>query len=239
MYMISPSQVRAARGLLSWTQQDLADAANVGVSSIKIFEKAEEKTDNKLKIPRADLINQLRDTLEGSGIQFLEGDGVKRRCETTRVYKGSDAGDKFFDEMLKAATENDDSILAFFKSQDDLTKYSGEPRRTNLERLNKLHEVVDIKCLVAQPNALFIPTPQFEIRPVPKCAISQISFFVYGDKFAWLDMNAYLDMTIIAIHESTMTLDLTKVFMNYWDHAPVFQAAGSRSERSSELRISV
>ena len=36
--MITPAQCRAARGLLDWTQQELADQARVGVVTVRQFE---------------------------------------------------------------------------------------------------------------------------------------------------------------------------------------------------------
>lgn len=37
--MITPAQCRAARALLDWSQQDLAKAAHLGLSTIRDFEK--------------------------------------------------------------------------------------------------------------------------------------------------------------------------------------------------------
>jgi hypothetical protein len=38
LMQLSPSQCRAARGLLDWTQQELADAARIGVATVRLFE---------------------------------------------------------------------------------------------------------------------------------------------------------------------------------------------------------
>ena len=42
--MITSAQCRAARGLLSWSQQNLADRAGVGIMTIHQFEKEGAKT---------------------------------------------------------------------------------------------------------------------------------------------------------------------------------------------------
>src|SRR5262249_7973016 len=42
--MLTPSQCRAARGLLDWTQQQLADAARVGVATVRLFESEATET---------------------------------------------------------------------------------------------------------------------------------------------------------------------------------------------------
>ena len=38
-HSLSPAQCRAARGLLDWTQEDLAEAADVSRSTVRDFEK--------------------------------------------------------------------------------------------------------------------------------------------------------------------------------------------------------
>lgn len=65
--MISPEQCRAARALLNWTQQDLADLSGAGLSSVKGLESGEKKTHARIR-------EMIRKTLENEGVQFLNGD---------------------------------------------------------------------------------------------------------------------------------------------------------------------
>ncbi|TXN64700.1 transcriptional regulator [Methylobacterium sp. WL18] len=66
--MISPAQCRAARGLLSWTQADLAKAASVGVATVRQFE-GESGT------PRPATLTVLRQALEEAGLEFIPENG--------------------------------------------------------------------------------------------------------------------------------------------------------------------
>ena len=66
--MITPSQCRAARGLLDWTQQELADAAHIGVATIRLFEGEGAE-------PRHATLAVLRRALELAGIEFIEENG--------------------------------------------------------------------------------------------------------------------------------------------------------------------
>ena len=66
--MISPAQCRAARGLLSWTQADLARAASVGVVTVRQFE-GESGT------PRPATLTVLRQALEEAGLEFIPENG--------------------------------------------------------------------------------------------------------------------------------------------------------------------
>ena len=66
--MISPAQCRAARGLLDWSQQDLAREAGVGVVTIRQVEAG-------IIQPRRATLVVVRHTLEAAGIEFIEDNG--------------------------------------------------------------------------------------------------------------------------------------------------------------------
>ena len=63
---MTPAQCRAARGLLKWTQEDLAAKADVAVLTIRTFEG------EKASPRRATLAAILR-ALETAGIEFIPG----------------------------------------------------------------------------------------------------------------------------------------------------------------------
>ena len=65
--MITPRQVRAARALLGWTQEMLADKALVALTALKRLES------DRLKV-RDDTRDQVRRALEAAGIVFLDSD---------------------------------------------------------------------------------------------------------------------------------------------------------------------
>jgi transcriptional regulator with XRE-family HTH domain len=74
--MITPSQCRAARGLLDWTQQELANAARIGVATVRLFE-------GEIGEPRQATLAVLRQAFELAGVEFIDknggGPGVRLR----------------------------------------------------------------------------------------------------------------------------------------------------------------
>ena len=65
--MLTPAQCRAARGLLDWTQQELADAARIGVATVRLFEgEAAESRQATLAV--------LRQAFELAGVEFTNDD---------------------------------------------------------------------------------------------------------------------------------------------------------------------
>jgi predicted transcriptional regulator len=74
--MITPAQCRAARGLLSWSQQKLATKAKVGIVTVHQLETG-------LSEPRRSTMDVIRRALETAGVEFIDenggGPGVRLR----------------------------------------------------------------------------------------------------------------------------------------------------------------
>ncbi|GLK84436.1 hypothetical protein GCM10017653_25060 [Ancylobacter defluvii] len=75
--MISPAQSRAARGLIGWSQTELAQAAGMSLPTVKRFE-----TGTGARVS-PDAIATMRRALESAGVIFVdengEGPGVRLR----------------------------------------------------------------------------------------------------------------------------------------------------------------
>jgi transcriptional regulator with XRE-family HTH domain len=78
--MISASQCRAARGLLDWSQQELADRAKVGIVTVRQLEAGAHQ-------PRRATLDVVRRCLEAAGVAFIEenGGGAGVRLRTARL----------------------------------------------------------------------------------------------------------------------------------------------------------
>ena len=64
--MISTAQVRAARVMLRWTAQDLADKSGVGVATIRRMEVLEGVPSGQVRTLIA-----IQQTLEAAGVEFI------------------------------------------------------------------------------------------------------------------------------------------------------------------------
>ncbi|MCO5139275.1 MULTISPECIES: helix-turn-helix domain-containing protein [unclassified Shinella] len=72
--MITPAQSRAGRGLIEWSQDQLAQAAHLGLSTIRDFEKGR-------RVPTHNNLAAIKAALETAGVIFVdengEGPGVR------------------------------------------------------------------------------------------------------------------------------------------------------------------
>ena len=66
--MITSEQCRAARGLLAWSQQDLADKSGVGIVTIHQLEAGTSQ-------PRRATTDVVRRAFEAAGVVFIDENG--------------------------------------------------------------------------------------------------------------------------------------------------------------------
>lgn len=83
MAMISPKTCRAARALINWSQQQLATAANVGISTVKNFETGHST-------PTVNNFSAIQSALEDAGVEIISeehgGPGVLASPLRLRAY---------------------------------------------------------------------------------------------------------------------------------------------------------
>jgi transcriptional regulator with XRE-family HTH domain len=76
IHLTTPAQCRAARGLLDWSQQALAERAAVGIVTIRQLEAGSHE-------PRRATLFVVRQAFEAAGVEFIDenggGPGVRLR----------------------------------------------------------------------------------------------------------------------------------------------------------------
>jgi len=67
--MIDSNQIRAARGLLNWSQQDLTERAGLSLTTIKRMETLGTGRSS------AENLNAVQKALEAAGVMFIDSNG--------------------------------------------------------------------------------------------------------------------------------------------------------------------
>ncbi len=75
--MITPAQIRGARGMLNWSMLDLARASGVSVSTVK------RVGDGRMAVVSPAMIGQIHKAFRAAGVEFLgdEGNGPGMRLK--------------------------------------------------------------------------------------------------------------------------------------------------------------
>lgn len=171
--MISPQQVRAARALLNWTQADLA--ARSGLSKAALIKLEQEQV-----VPRLSSLRFIQETFEAAGVEFTEGDGVRRRGEKFdfRIYDGPHFVDQL-DTLIERYLKPHDLLRGIGGYDKNFGKHtsSGDNNRFLSHTLKNR-----IECRFIAPEGFtdFGSDPAV-YRFLPYETIGTIYFTVYGD----------------------------------------------------------
>ena len=68
--MVTPAQLRAARALVDWSREELAEKSGVSSETVKRFEFRGSN-------PKLTTVLAWRRTLQRAGVEFVDDDGVK------------------------------------------------------------------------------------------------------------------------------------------------------------------
>ncbi|MCB9963816.1 MAG: helix-turn-helix transcriptional regulator [Rhodospirillales bacterium] len=111
--MINAKQIRAARAILGWSQQDLADA--IGMSKPTIVEA--EKDGHQ---PRLETTGLIQAAFEDKGLDFIVG-GVKERDDILTVFEGDDCYVQLIDTIHRVLTKSTSGEVLYYAADESRT----------------------------------------------------------------------------------------------------------------------
>jgi len=214
--MISAGQIKAARAILGWSQDEMADKA--GLSPTTIYNLEKSRNLDKCQIALRS-VHEVRKTFEKHGLEFIEGEGVRRRLAEWTIYAGHDSCDRFFEDLLETAEEHDEEIVAVARSQDMLCQLLGAEGVADARRLRQLGEVAKIKCLLSETQPIAVMTDSCQIRFSPKYHVGAASYFVYGEKYAVVLFEGGGSFRFVIFNSKLMAQSARHDFMPLWDAA--------------------
>lgn len=211
MYSISPGQVKAARGLLDWTRDDLALASCVSPKTVAKLEKGE-------KISLARLI-EIRRSLEKEGVEFVGNRGVVLNNHEAKKYSGPEGTEQFYEDMLVAAKEHGGEMFAIYKTSEQMAASLGVANHANLERLDNLSKYADVRCLLTDARNSSLVVPSIQMRATATPPIGIWSTLQCGNKHAFIFMINQSEFWYYVITSTDISLGERIHFSEMWDNA--------------------
>lgn len=206
---ISASQIKAARAILGWLQDDLAKASGLAVTTIRSLETGHLSPRSLKEVHRA---------LENAGIEFLEGEGVKRRDDQITILKGPESCNKFFEDLLRTTVNKGDEIACIMKSPNFMMESLGAANGENHDRLEALAQNATVKCLFSEIPATPFYLPPFQFRVTSGHCISPASFYVYGGKYAAVHQSMRSGVFFIIHDRVKDAAEFRSYFQLLWDN---------------------
>lgn len=208
---ITTAQIRGARGILNWSQSDLADRTGISATSIGSIE-------NGQSTPRANTLQTIQKAFENAGIEFLGTDGVRLKTGDIRIFKGHNGLIDFYDDIYDAVKDGyEGELLVSNVDERQFIKHLGGYAETHIERMQKLVNKVSYKILIREGDNYIPGSSYAEYRWIPRDLFSSVPFYVYADKLAIILFDA--EITIIKMEYPSIAEAYRVQFADMWRRA--------------------
>lgn len=205
--LITSHQVKAARGLLGWTQDELANHAALEVSQVRRFERDESKT--------IEILEAIERAFTLQGIEFIT-EGVRKRRSQIQTLRGQQGFWDFYDDVYETVRVQGGNILISNVDEKVFWKWLGDRRQMHKERMAKLDNFVQ-KIIVKEGTSELLTTyTTTSYRELPENQFSGIPFYLYGSKLAIINFQPD-DVQIFVIDEPQIAAAYEKMFFGLWD----------------------
>ena len=179
--MISIEQIKAARVLLGWGQVELARASGISLPALGNLERG-------AVVPRLKTITAIQKALEDSGIEFIDGPGVRRQNEPLKIemLEGADAISRLFEDFYVTLRRAGGELLVRGVTEQKFLKCVREPLLLYLRRTSRLKRI-RTRFLVCEGDAHFIGKRETALyRWVDREFFWNVPSYIYRDKYAVL-----------------------------------------------------
>lgn len=209
--MITIEQIKAARGLLDWTQEDLANFAKLSKAAINNLER-------RIVTPRMETLKVIEQTFSDAGVEFTEGPGVKLKGEELKVYmyEGQDSVYRLHNDIFETLKDSGGELLISGVNEEQFVKSAGERLLKLLEKMRK--HGISSRLLSLEGDKYFIE-PASSYRWVSPNLFSQVPYLVYGKKYAIILFGA--PSRVVLVENEAVANSYRKQFNNNWDGAKI------------------
>jgi transcriptional regulator with XRE-family HTH domain len=209
--ILKARQIKAARALLDWSQDNLAAASKLSVATIRKLEVGNIS-------PRGQTNQLIREAFENAGLEFIDPNGVRQRPEEITIYQGEMGARNFLNEVYETSRRTSSEIVQVWPSLKQLATLIGSNRQVHSERMISLQDRVDVKCIITEDRD-FLPMSYVEYRFLSRHNIDSVQFYVYDDKCALIPFSTDDEYKIIVVQSRALSESFRRQFLSMWERA--------------------
>jgi transcriptional regulator with XRE-family HTH domain len=173
---ITTAQIRGARGILNWSQADLAERTGISATSVGSIE-------NGQSTPRASTLQTIQKSFEDAGIEFIGLEGMRHKTGDVRVYRGQSGFVDFFNLVYQVARDQGGEILVSNVEERRFLKWAKNTADSHMERMSSL-QGISFRVLLKEGDVDFAASSYAQYKWLPDQYFSSVPFYAFGDKLA-------------------------------------------------------
>ncbi len=211
--MPTGKQIRAARVLLDWDAEDLAQRVGMSRVSIQNIERGEA-------IPKQGTIVKLVKAFSEAGVEFTDNEGIRRRPSGIEIFEGKERLDDFYDFLYERLKEHGGDVCLSVGDQNSLIKHRKNPQ-IHYDRMKELFSNGTIKSFkIMATKSAYFNNPMFaEFKVYPETDISPTAFWAFGNCLALISFVHNPSPYIVVLLNTPLADAYRKSFDIAWRNA--------------------
>lgn len=206
--------MRAARAILDMSQADAAKLLGIAPNTLSKIESGQAD-------PPASRIQEIQDYYERLGIEFTDGEGVRKRQSYIHRYNGVEGFRDFMDDVYETSKKYGGELCLFNTQPSLWPKYLGrEWYDMHAERMGKLIPRIKVRIAIREDDDSFI-FPIAEYRWIPKDRWKDKTFYAYGAKLALMNFKGDTDIEILVIDEGEFADSFRTLYEMAWENVTI------------------
>lgn len=207
---ITLEQIRAARALLKWTQKDLAAHARLKDDQVHNFEGGRSRS--------LEVLEAIHQAFITNGIEFTNGEGVRKKKEGIKILKGRSGFLDFYNEVLKVAEQMGGEFCVSNVDESLFDFWLGSHLDEYVKRITALKNI-SFRVLIKEGDYNFAASEYAKYRWVPEKFFSNVPFYIYGDKMAFVLFQEHEDVSVYVIEQKDIVEAQRTQFNINWNAA--------------------
>jgi len=204
---INSRQIRAARALLDWSQEDLAKTSGLSIATIRKIEAGHIS-------PRDKTMEAIVAALEEAHIEFTDSTGVRLKSNEITMIEGEDSYLRLLDDVYHTLKDKGGEVLIWYADN----SISPQAVIDNENRMRK--NGIRFRFLIEEGDT-HIYYPLNEYRWVSKKYFRNSVIEIYGDK---VGLNLYPNMStqqiksVVLIQSAPLAEAMRNAFNFMWEN---------------------
>ena len=171
--MFTNDQCKAARAMLNWTIDDLAQRSDVSRSTIILFEKGTDKT-------KQVTLQRIQTAFNEADIEFLGTQGVNRKTNMVDLLMGENSLETLYDNIVNSISDTKEKVMIINGHSEQKSKFNQN------DLINKLiKQKISVKLLSdKKQDSFFLSKRNYRWLPQNLYTVAKTTF-IYSNKVAF------------------------------------------------------
>lgn len=205
--LVNASQIRAARALLDWSQEDLAKATGLSIATIRKIESGHIS-------PRDKTMQAIVDAMEQEKIEFTPPMGVRLKSNDIMMIESDDSYLELMEDIYRTLKDRGGEVLLMYADN----AITSEIQLQIQSRIRS--RGIKFRFLVEEGDT-YLHYPIGEYRWMPRKFFDNSLHIVYANKVGMLmykDMSYGKEQKILLIDSAPLAKSMRNTFEFMWEN---------------------